>query len=89
MASDWIVKYDDDVAHVLPVEDIIIHDEDYQVHKNPFWFISNAREYLITSHCVCTAQIKYIKDGKTIIVHDALDGRIVVEMAKEILNGQK
>lgn len=63
------------VWHVVPVDDIVPHDE-----------VTTYREgQLPVCLCICKSEHVEQENGAMIIIHNSFDGREGVEWAKEVL----
>lgn len=46
----------------------------------------DAQPHTIDLHCACNPRKEVAAKGHLVVIHDAFDGRVVVEQAEEIIN---
>lgn len=77
------------IQHVYPTNDTIEHLLETEVAENDYIF--NGHEgffHGVICKCPCNPTIKYPASGGIVVVHDAMDGRLGVEWANEILGNE-
>jgi len=74
------------IQHVYPNNDTIEHLVGSIESETEIVFPSGVTHKLIICACECHPRIQYFENGAVIVVHDAMDGRLGVEWANEILD---